>query len=121
MPTWPSTLPDKPLQQGYEEQPRKDVLRTSMDQGPAKVRRRGTAKPVRVPMELHLTSDQADTLASFVDDDLEDGTLRFDWEHPRTGDSVQFRFVFNSGEAPYTLSVVGGTLYVASATLEILP
>jgi phage-related protein len=116
MPTWPSSLPDKPLQQGYEEAPGDGRQRTQMDTGPAKVRRRFTATVDEFTARFHLTSTEVDTLDSFWENDLDGGTLRFDWTHPRTGLALQFRFVNRPKRR-----VVGGTLYEVTARLEVLP
>lgn len=116
MVSWPSTLPDDVLIEGYREQPPKNVIRTQMDQGPAKVRRRSTTGPRMLRVSLDLTRAQVDTLDSFFRTDLEDGALRFDWTHPRTQAAVQMRFVEPPQYTPLT-----GADWTAALNLEILP
>ena len=45
---WPLTLPQLPLVSGYSESMPSNLIRSETDTGPAKVRRRGNAKPVTV-------------------------------------------------------------------------
>lgn len=116
MPTWPSTLPQEPLQQGYEEARQSGVVRTQMDKGPPKARQRSSATVSRFQMRFRITGSQVATLESFFEDDLDYGALRFDWTHPRTGAAVQFRF-----REPYSLSQIAGDLYEVGAALEVLP
>jgi len=116
MPTWPSSLPDNPIQDGYEEARKDGRVRTQMDAGPPKVRRRFTAVVTEFPVRFHMRSSEVNTLEDFWETDLEGGTLRFDWTHPRKDTALQFRFV-----EPYTVQSLGGTLYEVSATLEVLP
>lgn len=121
--SWPSGLPDKVLREGYEEAAPANILRTSMDKGPAKVRRRTTSNVRRfqVRMELDALNNEVETFDDFVMNTLKGGSLKFDWTHPRTGTSVEFRFIVPTGEPPFRLTNVGGTNYQASFSLEILP
>ncbi len=42
-PVWPPSLPQRPLAQGFSEQAPDTLIRTQMEAGPPKVRRRFTA------------------------------------------------------------------------------
>ena len=82
-PVWPASLPqfvDRPHTEGMPDA----LLRTPMDAGPAKTRRRFTAgiKPVKAQMDL--TAAQAATFETFFDVTLKAGALAFDWVLPRT-------------------------------------
>jgi hypothetical protein len=121
MPTWPSSLPDAPLQQGYQEQVPNTLVRTEMDKGPAKVRRRSTAGTRAFTVNLLLTEAQVVTLDSFIDQDLDGGALRFDWTHPRTGAAVQFRLVPIGNDGLVSYQAVTGNRYRVQMRLEILP
>jgi hypothetical protein len=57
MPTWPSSLP-APLLTGYEINPEDPILRTQMDAGPDRVRRKFTAIPSRIPVRWRFTQAQ---------------------------------------------------------------
>ncbi len=113
--TWPVTLPDDVLQ-GYLEGFGETLLRTTMDAGPAKQRRRFTAvaRPFQVTIEL--TRDQVAIFDDFFTTTLAGGSLAFDWTHPRTGAAVEFRFT----EEPDLRHHVGN-LWRAPLKLEILP
>jgi len=116
MPAWPTSLPDYPLIQGYQESRQSGVVRTQMDTGPPKARRRFDATITEFQIKLRLTTSQISTLESFFEVDLDYGALRFDWTHPRTDNAVQFRFT-----GTYQVSVMANDLFEVTATLELLP
>ena len=119
--TWPSSLPQKPLQEGYEERGPANLLRTQMDKGPPKVRRRTTASPRNFSVQFQLDESQVSTFVDFVDQTLKGGALKFDMEQPRTGTTKEFRIIAGQGEAPYRITNLGGIIYQVSFDLEILP
>ena len=92
MPTWPGTLPQKPDADGYTESPPDVVLRTPMDAGPPKVRRRSTAGPRPITMQMTLTLTEMQTLDDFFWTTCRAGALPFDWVHPRTQAAATFRW-----------------------------
>ena len=114
--TWPSDLPDVPLVRGYEESPPDLALRTEMDTGPDKTRRRTTAGPREFAVQFRLTPAQLTTLDTFFVDTLKSGTLRFDFTHPRTGNTFEFRFV-----GPPSYRALDSARYRVQATLELMP
>lgn len=119
MAAWPVTLPQCALASGYEESPQSQVLRSQMDAGPAKTRRRFTAGTTDVAFAVNLTPDQVETFETFYDSDIAAGSLPFDIEHPRKKTTVSVRM---KGDQPYTLAPVGsGALYRLTMTLEVLP
>lgn len=81
--TWPSGLPQSPLINGFAEARGGNALRSEMEVGPAKTRRRGTtaAKPMQIP--LIVTRAQSVVLDTFHDDDLTEGALPFLYPKPR--------------------------------------
>ncbi len=116
-PVWPATLPQEPLAQGYAERAPDTVIRTQMEAGPPKVRRRFTAGVRSIECRLRLIPAQVDTLDAFFNTTVAGGALPFDWKHPRTGTAVTFRFV----EPPSYAPVARGALWQASLRLEVLP
>lgn len=80
MPTWPGTLPQVLLRSGYQETQPKLVVRTNMDAGPAKVRRRFTANVTPVKGKIIVTADQLSTLVAFWSNDCAGGALQFVWQ-----------------------------------------
>ena len=67
MATWPSTLPI-PLAEGYALNPGDQTIRTDMEVGAARVRRRTHARNDRVNVSWLLTEAQLDTLRDWFDD-----------------------------------------------------
>ncbi|MEY2653820.1 MAG: hypothetical protein RLZZ524_848 [Pseudomonadota bacterium] len=116
MASWPVSLPQALLQSGFGETLPDTALRTEMDAGPAKLRRRTSAAVRPVSGALLLTASQAADLETFYVDTLEGGTLDFTWTDPRTESACTFRFT-----APPSLAPVSGALWRASISLEQMP
>jgi hypothetical protein len=114
---WPASLPQSPLIESYEESRPKTKLRTQMDFGPAKMRRRFTANayPVKATMELATTDTL--TLDTFHDTTLAGGVLPFTLTHPRTGVTVNFRFVTEPAYTPTD----DPAAWIVKLDLEIIP
>lgn len=94
MPTWPTTLPPRPLVEGYREtwEDRRIVAPTEM--GPGKVRAASTASLRTFVMAWDVQHAQAERLIAFYREDTLAGELRFDLLHPRTGvGTLSVRFV----------------------------
>lgn len=115
MPTWPATLPP-PAISTLNEQPPDNVLRTTMDKGPAKKRRRTTANTRPMTFSIKVTEAQVQELDDFYEQDLYSGSLNFDFTHPRTGQIVEAGFK----ERPQ-YQEQEGVLYVIGISLEIYP
>tara|TARA_B100000700_G_scaffold189815_1_gene209166 strand:- start:36821 stop:37183 length:363 start_codon:yes stop_codon:yes gene_type:complete len=120
MPTWPPNLPDRPDASGYSEKPTSQVVRSSMEAGPAKVRRRFTAAPTDMTLRYDLLSREGvDTFEAFFNNDLAGGALAFDFPHPRHGTAVSVRIV---GDPPYELTPRGsGRFWTLALKVEVLP
>lgn len=115
MPVWPVALPP-PALSTLNEAPADNALRSNMDKGPAKLRRRTTANTYPLSFMLWLTSDEVDILKDFYDNETFSGSEEFDYVHPRTGEACQARFA----ERP-SWSEREAVVYGASVSLEILP
>lgn len=113
---WPVTLPQSPLVAGYQEQPENTMLRTDMETGAAKQRRRFTAAPRNIAMSIMLTDAQMDIFEDFFFNDIKGGSISFEWVHPRTGDPATFRFT----QMP-TYQEITPFLYQVNLPLERLP
>lgn len=113
---WPATLPERFLIDGFTESAPDVVLRTPMETGPAKLRRRATnaVRPIRGA--IRITYAQRALLDAFYLDTLAGGTLTFDWVHPITGDDATFRFVSKPTYTP-----AAGVKLNAVLDLEIVP
>lgn len=114
---WPGGLPQSPLLQGYSESPPDVALRTPMDGGVAKLRRRFTAATRPLQWAMICTKAQVATLDTFYSTTLVGGTLPFTFDHPRTTDNEEFRFI-----APPVYVVIGSEdEWRVSVSLEQLP
>ena len=116
MTAWPDTLPASPLLDGFRESAPDTILRTDMEQGPAKIRQRTTAAVRTLTLRFLMSTAQVATLETFYLTTLHGGTAPFDFTHPRTGDTVSCRFT-----APPQYAVTNGNFFKISFTLEILP
>jgi len=116
IPSWPSELPQALLVDGYSQAAADNVLRTPMDQGPDKVRRKQTSGPRPVSGSIIVTTAQLATYKTFYVTTLLGGSLRFSHVDPDDGTTaVEMRHT-----APPSWSPAGLRWRVALA-LEILP
>lgn len=116
MAAWPSGLPQIALGAEFEESADSALVRTQMDAGPAKVRRRYTAEVKRYRFTLILTTAEVATLETFFTDTIGLGSLPFDWLNQRTKATVSLRLV----NRPSYREIAGG-LWVTSLDLEYMP
>jgi len=113
---WPASLPNYVLVDGYTELMPDNTLHSKMEIGPPKSRRRSTAGIQLFAAKIYLDAATAASFSDFYQTTLADGTLSFDWEHPRTGATVTMRFM-----GPPVLTAVGGVNYYAQMNMGILP
>lgn len=113
---WPYSLPDALLVDGFRGEFARTKIRTEMDAGPAKQRRRFTASVQPISGTIEVTSDQLERLQRFHDVECSGGSGEFTWAHPVTRDPVRMRFV---SEPSY--SALGGGYFRADLSLEVMP
>lgn len=113
---YPAGLPQYVETSGYAEGQPALVLRTPMEVGAAKVRRKATTAPRPFKLPVLLDGAQVGTFEDFVHGSLRGGEEPFDWVHPRTRASTTFRF-----RKPFTLAALGGPLWRATMDLWLLP
>ena len=117
IPTWPATLPQRLLLSGYSESPANVLSRTSMDMGPAKQARRGTAGVRPVNGKQIQTKTQLTALLTFYNTTLLNGSLRFSWVEPLSSTTAaEMRFT----EVP-TWDALSSNLFEVTMKLEIMP
>jgi hypothetical protein len=116
MATWPGSLPQTPLLQGFSQQLEDNLLRTEMDAGKDKVRRRFTAGIMPVKISMVLATAQKDILITFFDTTVTGGADEFDWDDHLNGGVVQYRFL-----SPSSFRRLSGAYWSADMELEIVP
>lgn len=114
---WPATLPGP--QKGFTETGGVLVIRSPMDKGPAKIRKRG-AKSSVLSLTFLMTETQVTTLENFIQNTIK-GTARFGFTHPRKNTTVETRIVPQSEGEMYNLTYAAPGFYNVSLQLEILP
>lgn len=117
MATWPATLPS-PRNSGYRVNPIDQTIRTDMDVGYSRTRRRTSARSDQVAAEWLFTDAQLDTFRTWFDGDGEGGAAWFDVD----------LYVGNTGASSVTARFVGAwtavaascsSHWVVSGTLEV--
>lgn len=118
--TWPISLPDSPLLDGYETRRKNSKLRTSVDAGLDKVRNRYRAVPVEVSEAFIMSKSEKEAFQNFHDNTCDGGAERFIRDNPETGISREYRFI----DEPAYL-VIGhdktGPIYRVELFLELMP
>lgn len=116
--TWPTALPQSP-QKGYSETGGVLAMRTPMDAGPAKLRRRGQ-KPQMLNVTFLMTSAQVVVFEDFVKNTIK-GVARFGFAHPRTGSIAEVRIIPEGEGNLYNMSYTAPGYYTLQFQLEVLP
>lgn len=121
---WPSTIPQRPLRSGATGGLPNTLLRTQMEAGVAKVRRKYTAGPEVMALTWRMSWSQWSTLRSFIEQTIAGGAQVFTLpHHPITDQPVTVRLVpVDERQLVQWRSVdrVPGMVEVATQ-LEVLP
>ena len=113
---WPTSLPQNPNDDSFGEELGENTVRTQMEVGPPKVRRRHTAAVDSMPVSFDMTDSQLATLKTFFRTTTKDGSLVFDFTHPITAATEEWRFL----TAP-KIRYIGPDWHEVSFALEKLP
>lgn len=114
---WPETLPQKFLARGYDERTPNNVIRSKMDQGPDKVRRKSTDAPWVFSGFIRIDESQVPIWLEFYYTTLME-VRSFTFPHPRTGDPITVRVFNNSESAPPLRAVSANGKYELQLALE---
>jgi len=98
----------------YQQEP--NIIRSDVDVGPAKTRRRHTKPIVNVKGSLVLSKAHLDIFDTFYNDVLQSGALRFLFNDPVSGTTKEYRFIDPPVYRPITVDH-----WVVELTMEILP
>lgn len=115
---WPTSLPQAP-QKGFTETGGALIVRTQMDAGIAKQRRRGLSAQ-QMNATFILTTEQVSTFENFVSNTIK-GVARFGFPHPRTNTMVEVRIVSQSEGTLYNLTYLAPGYWTLGIQFEILP
>lgn len=112
---YPDTLP-LPEVEGYGIQPQAAFIRTDMDQGPARQRRRFTTAPTHYPVKWIMTEEQMELFEAWYEGAADAGAAWFTVQlrNGRGLQQVEARFM-----QPWQAGLLGGWHYEVSATLEV--
>ena len=115
MASWPTTLPLAEVD-GYGIQPQAAFIRTDMDQGPTRQRRRFTTAPTHYSVKWLLTEAQLATFESWYEGPADAGAGWFSitLRNGQGLQSVDARFT-----QPWQATMLGGHHYEVTATLEV--
>jgi len=115
---WPVSLPQKP-NTNYSESGGVLVVRSPMDSGPAKERKRGN-RPQTLSLNFDMTDAQVVTLETFVKSTI-NGVARFGFTHPRTNASIEVRLIPSGDGQLYDIKYLSPGYWSVSLNMEVLP
>lgn len=111
---YPANLPEV-IAPGYKAQDQDGVIRTDMDAGPQKTRRRYTACSEYINCQVVCDDTEYHNFMTFYRTTTARGALRFIMKHPVTRTNRYFRFMAPPQEAD------NSGLWTISLQLEALP
>jgi hypothetical protein len=114
--TWPSTLQKLLSEANFGIALADTTLRSEMEVGPAKARRRYTKGVDLFSASIYLTTSQYSIFYTFYNTTLNGGVLSFTFNHPITQVPTDFRF-----KSPPKISSLGGGNFQATFEWEALP
>lgn len=116
MASWPTTLQEKVNQAGFRKVFGSTTIRSNVEVGANKVRRRFTKGIDQFSVNVNLARSEYSTFENFYEVTLNGGTNTFDFLNPLTDTIEEFRFV---GEP--SITPIGGNEFVLQMTWEQLP
>lgn len=116
--SWPAKLPSWP-QIGFQEEIKMNILRTPMDKGISKIRTNGVLHTI-LKLNYFLEDYQVLELENFIYNEIK-GTLRFNWTHPRTLQTVEVRIIPISEKAYIDIAYKVDKFFITTITLQVMP
>ena len=115
---WPSELQEKLNQASFGLNIGETTIRSSVEVGPAKVRRRFTKGVDQLSCSIDLEREDYETFRLFFDTSLDGGTKTFDYIDPfsLTSETEEYRFI-----EPPKITIIGGNWFRVAMTWEKLP
>ena len=115
---WPASLPQNVFTD-YSETRGALFLRSPMDAGPAKIRKRGK-RPDTLSVSFAMSQSQLGTLDTFINSTIK-YTARFGFPHPRLRTLVECRIVPQEDGQSYSIEYLALDRWKVSMELEVLP
>ncbi len=116
--TWPASLPQRPLVNGYSDGIGDGRVEYAPDTGPTLTRRRSTATPSPLTVAFEMTRDQVDALQVFVATNLLGGSLPFNF--PAINEAGTYVVKFQKQGLP-KWTALGGDYYNVTMSLWKMP
>lgn len=115
--SWPTTLPQCPILNGFSETKQTNLRSFTPDVGPPKVSRRSTAASWLTSVAYRMTRAQLTAFNFFYEATLEDGSLPFNWKHPEQ--QIFYNWMFDPKESPKIERTAPGKFQVTFNLLRI--
>lgn len=90
--TWPLTLPQSFLIDGFVDQGPDNILRSQMETGPHKTRRRYTAAITAIAGDMIMTVAEYAIFKDFFRSSIQDGALAFNMPDDVDGGTMEVKF-----------------------------
>ena len=90
---WPGTLPTDILPDGFNQQAVSVAIRTKMEAGLDKIRKRYTSPIVNSSVSMVVTFAEYTTLETFFNTTLQGGVLSFNFTDPADETEFEYRFL----------------------------
>ena len=119
--SWPVGVPSSFEASGFGYDADSGILRTDMDSGPPKVRRRFTSVSKNMKGTIIMTQAQFQLWEYWFEDVIAFGALSFVMPDPVHGSNMTVRIVAGKGSKPYSWTQSGATDVALSFTIEKLP
>ena len=95
-PIWPTTLPQRPLVQGYTVAQGIDKVESRTDSGNLIQRQRFTSAPETISLTFHMDLEQKNLFLQFYKQTIGSGTIAYEWTIPDSDnqtDTALFRII----------------------------
>ncbi len=118
--SWPGSLPSVELT-GWNYQKKSGVIKSEMEVGPPKRRRRTTAQMAILSGKLLLSASQVETFRQFVETDLKGGMEVILWPEFIEGQQKEVVLSLDTNGDLYSVTQTSESTFEVRLKLEVLP
>ncbi|MCM1497278.1 MAG: hypothetical protein NC124_02315 [Clostridium sp.] len=119
---WPLGLPQIPLTNGFSMTiGRSEVIKSDMDTGPSKRRRRSMSAPRPMKVSMVLTINQVLLFEEWYDNTIMGGVKPFKWVNPLTGAETYFQIQDPENRPTISPESNSGQYFSLTLDLAIIP